>query len=148
MNRPRYFNYIEEKLTTLAVRINQKGKLNVLDLHMHSEDFYLHFFNELYGLQLANLNKKLQNVEAIDLIDNANKHIIQVSATNTKEKVQSALNKEILNTLNGYNFKFVSISKEAENLRKNKFEYPDNILFDPANDIYDTISILKDIKSL
>jgi len=148
MNRTRYFDYIEEKLGTLAFRINQKGKLNVLDLHMHSEDFYLHFFNELYGWKLENLNKKLHNVEAIDLIDNLNKLLIQVSATNTKKKIQSALNKEILNTFNGYTFKFISISKKADDLRKNKFEYPQNIFFDPANDIFDTTSVLKDIKLL
>lgn len=148
MNRTRYFNYIEEKLNLLALRISQKGKLNVLDLHMHSEDFYLHFFKKLYGWKLDNLNKKLQNVEAIDLIDHSNKILIQVSATNTKGKIESALNKEILKTFSGYTFKFISISKEAGDLRKKKFSNPNNISFDPLNDIFDTTSILNYIKSL
>lgn len=33
MNRTHYFNYIEEKLGTLAYRINLRGKINILDLN-------------------------------------------------------------------------------------------------------------------
>ncbi len=68
MNRSIYYNYIDEKLNTLAVRIEQRGKLNVLDLHLQSETFYLYFFNLLFGWQLKNLNAVKHNVEAIDLL--------------------------------------------------------------------------------
>lgn len=44
MNRSNYFNYIEEKLGVLAYRINLRGKLNILDLNIHSETFFLDFF--------------------------------------------------------------------------------------------------------
>uniref|UniRef100_UPI0015CF6C05 SMEK domain-containing protein n=1 Tax=Vibrio cholerae TaxID=666 RepID=UPI0015CF6C05 len=91
MNRTSYYNYIDEKIHTLAYRIDTNGKLNMLHLHMHSESFYLHLLNLLYGYELENLNKVLQNVEAIDLIDHKNKIIIQVSSTCTKNKVESAL---------------------------------------------------------
>lgn len=148
MNRSRYFNYIEEKLNLLALRINERSKLNILDLHMHSEDFYLHFFNALYGWKLENLNNKLQNVEAIDLIDHSNKLIIQVSATSTKDKIETALKKNSLKKLNNYTFKFISISKNSQNLRNKLFLNPNKVLFEPSTDIFDTTSILKDIKSL
>ena len=148
MNRSHYFNYIEEKLNTLASRIHSRGKLNILDIHVLSEDFYLHFFNELYGWNLANLNNELQNVEAIDLIDYSSKVIIQVSATSTKEKIESTLQKDMLKTYNNYNFKFISISKDASALRKNTYANPHGVTFVPLNDIYDTISILNYIKSL
>lgn len=147
MNRSRYFNYIEEKLSVLAYRINIKGKLNILDLHMHSEDFYLHFLNKLYCWKLVNMNKKLQNVEAIDLIDDTNKIIIQVSATSTKAKIESALRKNIMQSLTGYTFKFVSISNDASKLRKLVYENTSGIKFEPANDIMDPSSILDEIKS-
>jgi len=122
--------------------------LNILGLHVHSEDFYLHFFNKLYGWNLTNLNHKLQNVEAIDLVDNSSKIIVQVSATSTKEKIESTLQKNILNTYNKYNFKFISISKDASALRKRTYANPHGVTFVPLNDIYDTISILNYIKSL
>ncbi len=148
MNRALYFDYIEDKLNALATRINSRGKLNILNLHVHSEDFYMHFFNKLYGWSLTNLNNKLQNVEAIDLIDNINKIIVQVSATSTKEKIQSTLEKEIIMTYDGYDFKFISISKDASDLRKKTYVNPHSVTFVPSNDIYDTTTILNYIKSL
>ncbi|MDI9319408.1 MAG: SMEK domain-containing protein [Phycisphaerales bacterium] len=148
MNRTPYFDYIEENLNLLAVRINARGKLNILNLHVHSENFYLHFFNELFGWKLENLNKSQQNVEAIDLIDHTNKLIIQISATNTKTKIESALSKNVLKKYTAYHFKFVSISKDATNLRKLTFTNPHNLAFVPKDDIYDTASILNDIISL
>lgn len=148
MNRSQYFDYIEEKLNSLATRINSRGKLNILNLHVHSENFYLHFFNELYGWNLNNLNNISQNVEAIDLIDHSNKLVIQVSATNTKQKIESALKRDIIKKHHSYTFKFISISKDANGLRKMKYTNPYNITFNPLNDIYDTTSILNDILSL
>jgi len=148
MNRALYFGYIEERLNTLATRINSRGKLNILDLHVHSEDFYLHFFNKLYGWNLTNLNTKLQNVEAIDLVDNSSKIIIQVSATSTKEKIESTLQKDMIKAYNRFNFKFISISKDASDLRKKTYANPHSVTFAPSSDIYDTIRILNDIKSL
>ena len=148
MNRSEYFNYIEEKLNILATRIDSRGKLNILDLHTHSENFYLHFLNRLYGWDLSNLNKKLQNVEAIDLIDRSNKLIIQVSATCTKQKVESALKKDIIKKYNDYTFKFISISKDASGLRKKEYANPHGVAFSPEEDIYGNTSILKCIQSL
>ncbi len=102
MNRSKYFEYMDEKIHTLAHRIQTKGKLNILNLHLHSENFYLHFFNLLYGYELINLNSSAQNVEAIDLIDHKNKIIFQVSATCTKQKIESTLSKDIFTKYNSY----------------------------------------------
>ena len=148
MNRTQYFDYIEEKLNLLALRINERGRFNILNLHVHSENFYLHFFNDLFGWKLENLNKSQQNVEAIDLIDHTNKFIIQISATNTKAKIESALSKNILTKYPTYRFKFISIAKDATDLRKSTFSNPHNLAFVPKDDIYDTASILNHIISL
>ena len=148
MNRQRYFNYIEEKLNILAVRISSRGKLNILDLNVHSENFYLNFFNELYGWNLKNLNNISHNVEAIDLIDDSERIIVQVSATSTKQKIESALKKDIIKKYSDYTFKFISISKDASDLRGKEYTNPHNITFNPVNDIYDINSILKHILSL
>ena len=148
MNQSTYFDYIEERICTLATRIDKRGKLNILNLHIHSETFYRDFFNVLFDWKLENLNESKQNVEAIDLIDSTNKIIIQVSATCTKDKINSALNKKIIEKYKDYNFKFISISKDANNLRKNNYTNVYHIFFNPINDIYDTNSILKKILSL
>lgn len=148
MNRPLHFNCIEEKLNVLAYRIESRGQLNLLDLHLHSENFYLHFFNELFGWQLHNLNTIKQNAASIDLICLSNKIAIQVSATATKAKVESALTKEFLSGYSGYSFKFISISKDAGDLRKESFINPHNLTFDPQSDIHDVTSILRHISAL
>ncbi|WP_452596670.1 ABC-three component system protein [Pontimicrobium sp. MEBiC01747] len=142
MNRSKYFEYIDEKIHTLAHRIQTKGKLNILNLHLHSENFYLHFFNLLYGYELINLNSSAQNVEAIDLIDHKNKIIFQVSATCTKQKIESTLSKDIFKKYNDYSFKFISISIDATDLRTKTFSNPHSVSFDPKNDIFDIKTIL------
>jgi len=148
MNRQRYFNYIEEKLNIFAARISSRGKLNILDLNVHSENFYLNFFNKLCGWNLKNLNNISHNVEAIDLIDNPERIIVQVSATSTKQKIESALKKDIIKKYSDYTFKFISISKDASDLRGKEYTNPHNITFNPVNDIYDINLILKHILSL
>ena len=148
MNRPDYFNVIEERLNLLAFRIISRGKLNILDLHGHCENFYQHFLNELYNWEVKNENDNKQNIEAIDLIDNTNKFVIQVSATTSKQKIESSLSKDSIKNYTGYSFKFISIAKDADDLRKNTFRNPHGINFTPTSDIIDVKSILSTIRGL
>jgi len=148
MNRAYHFNYIEEKLSVLVTRIELRGKLNILDLHLHSENFYLHFMNKLFGWQLVNMNVTKHNVEAIDLIDKKGKIVVQVSSTATKQKIESALTKKNISAYSGYAFKFVSISKDASELKKQSYKNPHNLCFTPQSDIYDIKSILSIINTL
>lgn len=146
--RGSYFNYIEEKLNTLSLRINTRGKLNILDIHLHSENFYMDFLNLLYGWKLENMNALVHNVEGIDLIDHKNKLIIQVSATSTKQKIENTLAKSIFKEYNNHTFLFMSISNTADSLRKKSFENPNNVIFNPISDIYDIPKILKSIMNM
>lgn len=147
MNRSIYYNYIEEKLVALATRIELRSKKNILDLNLHSENFYLNLFNKLYGWQLQNMNETKQNAEAIDLIDNSNKIVIQVSSTATKQKIDSALTKD-LSAYTSYSFKFISISKPADGLRSKTFDNQHHLGFIPNTDLYDIQSILNDVGAL
>lgn len=148
MNRPNYFNVIEERLNLLALRIISRGKLNILDFHGHAEYFYQHFLNEVYGWTATNENDNKQNVEAIDLIDHTNKFVIQVSATASKQKIESSLAKDSINNYVGYTFKFISIARDADDLRKDTFKNPYGINFKPSTDIIDKNSILSKIRGL
>ena len=149
MNRTRYYNYIEERLNFLAYRIEKRGKINLLDLNIHSETFFAELFNILYNYNLVNLNYIKQNTEGIDLIDTKNKIIIQVSATSTKEKIENSLNKVIYLFYKDYNFKFISISKEVSSkLRATEFENPYNLIFDSQKDILDSTTLLRYILNL
>ncbi|MBU4261087.1 MAG: SMEK domain-containing protein [Proteobacteria bacterium] len=147
MSRPHHIDFITRKLSALYTEINLCGKLNFLDRHLHAETFYAYFFNELFGWQLQNMNIIKPNAEAIDLIDHKNKIIAQVSATATKQKVESSLTKD-LSSYSGYTFKFISISKDAGALRGKSFANPHNLAFDPQNDIHDPASTLRHISGL
>ena len=141
MNRSKYFDFIESKLSHLAYRIEVRGGLNILDLNLHSENFYQHFFKVLFGWELQNLNAVQQNAVGVDLVDKNNKIIVQVSATATKQKIESALDKD-LSTYKDYSFKFISICKDAKNLRTKTFLNPYHLTFSPAEDIFDIPSLL------
>ena len=148
MNRPDYFNVIEERLNLLALRIISRGKLNILDFHGHSENFYQYFLNEVYGWKITNENDVRQNVEAIDLIDHTNIFVIQVSATATKQKIESSLSKDLIKKYVTYTFKFISIANDANDLRKKSFSNPHGIIFTPSTDIFDKNTILSKIRGL
>lgn len=150
MQRKNYFDYVEEKLAILSIRVKNRGKLNILDVHMHSENFYRDFINLLYGWSLENANNRLQNIEAIDLIDDNVKLIVQVSATATKTKINNSLSKKNIEEYakRGYTFKFVSIAENADQLRQQKYNNLYNIGFNPKKDIYDISSLEKDILNL
>lgn len=142
MNRSKHFDYIEEKLAFLALRIEKRGKINLLDLNIHSETFFADLMNMLFDYHLVNLNIIKQNVEGIDLVDEKNKVIVQVSSTCTKQKVEASLKKKIFEDYKGFRFKFISISKNADKLRKVKFFNPHSVLFSPEDDIIDIGTIL------
>jgi hypothetical protein len=142
------YKYIEEKLAILAHRINTNGKLNDMSLHLRSENFYMHFLNNLYGWKLENFNDTEHNAAAIDLICHENKIVIQVSSTNTKDKVEKSLAKDKIKDYLNYNFKFLSISKDAGELRSKTFVNKYGILFNPKVDIIDNLSLLNEIDGL
>ena len=142
MNRSNYFNYIEEKLNTLSYRIKYRGKINLLDLNIYSETFFAELMNLLMGYELKNINVIKQNTEGIDLVDNKNKVVVQVSAACSKQKIENSLAKKIFEDYSGFNFKFIAISGDADKLRAQTYTNPYKVIFSPSNDIYDIKSLL------
>jgi len=149
MKTQSYFNYIEERLTWLSTRITSRGALNMYDINIHCEDFYMRLLNLLYGWNLVNANTIQRNIPAVDLIYTSENIIVQVSSTNTTTKIQSSLDK-LDDNYTGYNYKFVSIAKPTDKLKEHKFNTPSNlnIQFNATNDIYDINTLLNKIKSL
>ena len=60
MNRSFYWDLCEERLSFLCTRIELRGKLNILNFHLHAEDFYVNFLNVLFGYKLKNMNAVAQ----------------------------------------------------------------------------------------
>lgn len=142
MNRCFYFNYIEEKLNNLSYRILNRGKLNILDLNIHAEPFYTQLMNILLDYSLININTVKQNAEAIDLVDEQNKIIIQVSSTCTKQKIDDSLLKINTEIYDKFTFMFIALSGDASSLRSKTY-VSNAVTFNPANHIFDIKSILQ-----
>lgn len=147
MNRSVYWNLCEQRLSTLCTRVEIRGKLNVLDFNIHAEDFYLNFLNILFDYSLKNINLIKQNAAGIDLIDDVNNLVLQVSSTATKAKIESSLSKD-LSVYKSFTFNFVSISKDASDLRKGSYVNPHGLTFIPKDHIHDVTSILNHIMHL
>ncbi|MFT4444966.1 ABC-three component system protein [Parvimonas sp. G1967] len=146
MNRATYFNYVEEKLNTLAYRVEMRNKLNLLELNIHSENFFANLCNIIFDLELENLNFSYQNIDGIDLIDSKNKVVVQVSSTCIKSKIESSLSKSVYAKYKDYSYKFMSISKKApDSLKKKAFKNPYSMKFDPKQDIWDITLLLRKI---
>ena len=52
MERVGFFNTIEEKLNFLSFRIEQRGKINLLDFNIHSENFFADLINLIFDYKL------------------------------------------------------------------------------------------------
>lgn len=148
MKRSNYFNYIEQELNTLSYRIKIRGKINLLDLNIYSETFFAELVNRLLKCNLKNINVIKQNTEGIDLIDEGNKIIAQVSSTCTKQKIESSLAKKIFKDYPDYHFKFIAIAGDADKLRSNTFCNPHSAIFSSDDDIYDIKSLLNLVLNL
>ena len=118
MNRQGHYNYISEKLMVLIYRIKVSSKLNLLDLNIHSENFFADLCNIIFKYKLVNMNDIVQNVEAIDLIDDINKLIVQVTSTCSTPKIENTLKKQILKpySQNVYRIQFIFIDNNTVNM--------------------------------
>lgn len=148
MNRDIYVTKIKTLLNILKCEIKDSGKLNLLDINVHAEDFYRDLLNLIYCWQLQNMNQWNQNAAGGDLWYNGGKLVIQVSSTTTKDKIQSSIDKLSEEQFAGYRFKFLRIDGDVKKLRKESFNTHDNIAFDPSVDIIDISTLLKDIAHL
>ncbi|WP_430603072.1 hypothetical protein IGJ02_000395 [Enterococcus sp. DIV0724b] len=145
MRRHNNFDDFSERLVILNRKIELRGKLNLNDLSVHSEDFFLNLFNQLLGLNLLNLNTVKKNAEAIDLLDSENKKIIQVSATCTKQKVENTLKKADVKSYadQDYRVQFIFVGAQDNKIKSRKFSNPFQIQFNPQTDIFLTEDILR-----
>ncbi len=150
LNRQRYYDYISEKLEILSNRITSNGKLNLLHLNIHSETLYRDILNVLYEYNLEPSNTGKANAEAVDLIDEDKKVVIQVSSTASKAKINSTLEKDKIKELadEGYSIKFIFVANEAKKLRGITYNNIHNITFDSNVDIWDKITVLEKISQL
>lgn len=146
MTHTEKINKVNELLHVLAYRTKTDGRLNLLDIHHHSETFYCDLLNLLYDFHFYNKNENCHNNAGFDLIDNGARTIVQISATLTKEKIEHSLTRTNMAAYSGWHFLFMSLVNEEVKLRD--FNNPYLLEFDPNKDIISIEKILKKIVTL
>lgn len=144
-----YIDIILGALSQLAVDVSWRGKLNLTDIHVMSEDFYASFLNIVYDLHLRNANITSPNAEGIDLVDDDNKIIIQVSSTCKKSKIDHSLQEVGKHSeYQGFCFRFLPlVVGETSNQKRQTYAVPTGVSFDPRVDIIDVPTLLKELQS-
>lgn len=131
-----YYINVRDRLTDLVGAVERDNCLNLQSLNIHAGIFYTEFLNSLFDWKLKNANEIKQNAKGIDLIDEENKIIVQVSSTAKRVKVQSSLNKSDQAQYRGFHFYFIAI---VNNVPKYKpFTLPKEIIFE---DVYDVTKL-------
>lgn len=147
LQRQTYINDIVNRLSGLASCVELRGLLNLLDLHVISEDFYVGLLNLVYSWNLRNANSSQQNAPGIDLVDDSNHILVQVTGSCTKRKIDHSL-EEISEKYTGYHFYFVPIVLDAKKQREYEYAPPHEVVFNPKTDILDIHFIANKIKGM
>jgi len=84
---------ISELLTGFSLQIRLLTNANEGSINTHAETTYLRILNNIYDLDLKNLNHLTQNFPAVDLIDETKKIAVQITATSSMAKVDDTLSK-------------------------------------------------------
>lgn len=80
-------NRITDQLARLVSNVEIAVKSNRSDINIIAEDIVCGLLNLIYGWQLKNANAVKQNCPGVDLVDGDNCIAVQVTSTNSKEKV-------------------------------------------------------------
>lgn len=86
------FDYVKEQFIYLKTKVDVDNKLSLYDINNLSESLFSNILNEIYDLSLSNINKvEYLNFPAIDLIDEKNKKVFQVTSTSATNKIRSTI---------------------------------------------------------
>ena len=143
------FEYIKEKLIHIHSRVTIDSAFKLYDINITSEDMFMHIMNDVYGLELINANKIKDNFPAVDLIDEKNRIMVQVTSSISTTKINKTLkgiekfrDDDRLKKYANYRLKFLYIIEDRKDFTDN-FKSKNNLTDENFLDITD---ILKDIQ--
>ncbi len=93
MNDMEQLDYIRNQLTYIKTKVALDNQLGLHDINKLCEDIFMHILNDIYGWNLKNINLFQENFPAIDLVDDINKIVIQVTSTTTTDKLRETIKK-------------------------------------------------------
>lgn len=85
------FKKIADGLAISRLELENRQSVGDYGLNLYAENYFRDILNFVYGYQLESLNKNQINAPYVDLIDQKNKLIFQITSTKTKEKIENTL---------------------------------------------------------
>jgi hypothetical protein len=135
-------------LAYLKSQVEIANSLNLTDINKHAEDFYRELLNLVYGYDLKNINIEEQNATAIDLGDEKQKIAIQVTSTQSLEKIKKTFSSFIGKKLNEKYDRLVVLNiREKLNHRTKAIGKDGEFQFKVDEDLWDVSTLLKNIGS-
>lgn len=146
MNDIEQLDYIRNQLTYIKTKVELDNQLGLQDINKLCEDIFMHILNDVYGWNLKNANLFHENFPAIDLIDDVNKTVIQVTSTTTADKLRSTIEKfKKLSEYSDYQLKIFYI-KDKPNFQKSTLsEFARDGVSE--NDLLGIDNILKEVQA-
>lgn len=121
-NTLKELEYIKNQLVWIKTKIELDNQLGLYDVNKIYEDIFMHILNDVYDLKLKNANLLQKNFPAIDLVDDVNKIVIQVTSTTKPSKVRETIKKfNNLKKYSKYKLKIFYI-KNKPNFQKDTLE--------------------------
>lgn len=148
MNRNEKLNKIKNYLIRIEENIRYDTAANLFDINKHCENIYCRLLNIIYNYNLRNANIDKKNYDAVDLIDDNNHIYIQVTSTNTREKIQHTINEFIKNSYYEENHLIILLINGKKKKYRQTFNTQGKFLFNIKNDILDNCDLYAIINHL
>ena len=151
MHRKEKIEKIAELFARFRTEVESLNSLNLYDINVHAENVIIPILNLVYGVNLVNINNKVRNSAAIDLVDTENRIAVQVTSTATGDKVKHTINEFVKGKrCEDYDRLLIYIITEKQKKYSDAIfsvAY-DNELEFSEKDILDYSDILKEVNSL
>lgn len=148
LNREKQLKFIADCLAWLSAQVRVRNSVCFYDVNHIAEDVYCDLLNSILGLNLVNQNATCINCAAVDLIDSANRVVVQVSSTRTKTKLKNSINKIDTDKYCGYRYIFVSIGDDPTSCTSDQINIPTGICVNISEDVIGPRGLMRLCNSL
>jgi hypothetical protein len=146
-------NKINTYASRFVVEVQGFNATSQYHINIHAESFLIPVLNEVFGIQLENLNAtQRKNYPAIDLADFKSRVAFQITATSTIDKIKTTLDTFKKHGLFEYFdvLYFYILSEKQQSYAQDKIDslLPDGFNFDVMQNIVDMDNILQRINAI
>ena len=142
------FDNISRFLAITRYDIEQHQLINDQSLNIHGENWFRDIFNFIYDLNLINANFLSANYPAIDLVDDTNNIVYQITTTRTKDKVEHTLTKIAETIYKDFSLKIFFLLEKAKFNKETRDYFLNEYSINISDILKDYRDLIKDIETL